>query len=116
LAATQPIMRVLADAVKAEELTLIGLGNGFQVLTEADLLPGAVIANNSPGYSHTEIDFVIENNTTAISSFYDTGEHIRLVQKGAYNHYVVTEEELEALESGGNVIVRANNSTAGSAH
>src|SRR5699024_6244393 len=37
LAATQPIMRLVQDAVEAKELTLIGLGNGFQVLTEAKL-------------------------------------------------------------------------------
>src|SRR5699024_9837707 len=52
-AATRPIMRLVQDAVEAKELTLIGLGNGFQVLTEAKLLPGGFIANASPGYQHS---------------------------------------------------------------
>ncbi|MDN5703855.1 MAG: phosphoribosylformylglycinamidine synthase subunit PurQ, partial [Yaniella sp.] len=94
LAATQPIMRVLEDAVKAQELTLIGLGNGFQVLTETGLLPGGFVANDVPVFDHTEVDLVVEENTTAITSAYDTGEHIRLVLKGAFTQYTATQEEL----------------------
>lgn len=116
LAATQPIMRVLEDAVNAQELTLIGLGNGFQVLTEAGLLPGGFIANDVPGFEHTEVDLVVESNTTAMTSAYDTGEHIRLVTKGAYTQYTATPEELETLEAQGNVVVRATESAAGSVH
>ena len=116
LAATQPIMRVLEDAVNAQEITLIGLGNGFQVLTEAGLLPGGFIANDVPGFEHTEVDLVVESNTTAMTSAYDTGEHIRLVTKGAYTQYTATPEELETLEAQGNVVVRATESAAGSVH
>jgi len=114
LAATQPIMRVLEDAVKAQELTLIGLGNGFQVLTETGLLPGGFVANDVPVFDHTEVDLVVEENTTAITSAYDTGEHIRLVLKGAFTQYTATQEELETLENRGNVIIRATESAAGS--
>lgn len=114
LAATQPIMRVLEDAVKAQELTLIGLGNGFQVLTESGLLPGGFIANDVPVFEHAEVDLVVENNTTAMTAAYDTGEHIRLVHKGAFTQYTATEEELEALEEQGNVVIRATESPAGS--
>ena len=106
LAATQPIMRLVQDAVEAKELTLIGLGNGFQVLTEAKLLPGGFIANASPGYQHSEVDYVIEDNSTAITSAYEPGEYIRLVHKGAYAQYTATEDELAELERSGNVIVR----------
>lgn len=116
LAATQPIMRVLEDAVNAGELTLVGLGNGFQVLTEADLLPGGFIANASPSYQHSEVEYVIENNTTAITSDYEPGEHIRLVHKGAYAQYTANEHELAALERSGNVIARATTSTTDSVH
>src|SRR5690625_1279714 len=56
LAATQPIMRVIEDAVAAKELTVIGLGNGFQVLTEVGLLPGGFIANTTPGFQHEEME------------------------------------------------------------
>lgn len=114
LAATQPIMRVLEDAVKAQELTLIGLGNGFQVLTEAGLLPGGFTANDVPVFDHGEADFVVEDHTTAITSAYDTGEHIRLVVKGAYTRYIATEHEREVLEHNGNVVFRTNGSDAGS--
>src|SRR5699024_9402915 len=47
LAASQTIMRLVQDAVESKKLTLSGLGNGFQVLTEAKLLPGGFIANAS---------------------------------------------------------------------
>lgn len=114
LAATQRIMRLLEDAVKAQELTLIGLGNGFQILTEAGLLPGGFIANDTPSFNHTEVDFVVEKNSTSMTSAYDAGEHIRLVYKGTYTQYTATEQELEALEAQGNVVFRANNSSTGS--
>ncbi len=114
LAATQPIMRVLQDAVDAGELTLIGLGNGFQVLTEANLLPGGFIANASPGYHHSEVEYVIEDNSTAITSAYEPGEHIRLVHKGAYAQYTATEDELARLEHSGNVIMRTTTSNTDS--
>lgn len=116
LAATQPIMRLLEDAVKARELILVGLGNGFQVLTEAGLLPGGFIPNATPAFSHAQVDFVVENNATAITSAYDTAEHIRLVQKGGYTQYAATAQELETLEAQGNVLVRAQNSPSGSAN
>ncbi|GAA4480072.1 phosphoribosylformylglycinamidine synthase subunit PurQ [Enteractinococcus fodinae] len=114
LAATQPIMRVLAEAVEAEEITVIGLGNGFQVLTEAGLLPGAFVANATPRYHHTEVDFIIANNSSAMTNAYELGQQVRLVQKGAYAQYTATAQELEALEERGNVLIRAKDSATGS--
>ena len=114
LAATQPIMRVLAEAVEAGEITLIGLGNGFQVLTEAGLLPGAFIANDTPGYHHTEVDFIIADNSSAMTNAYELGQQVRLVQKGAYAQYSATAQELDALEERGNVLIRAKDSVTGS--
>src|SRR5690625_692760 len=70
LAATQPIMRLLEDAVKAQELILVGLGNGFQVLTETGLLPGGFVANADPVFAPTEVELVVEENTTAIPLAY----------------------------------------------
>lgn len=115
LAATQPIMRVIEDAVAAKELTVIGLGNGFQVLTEAGLLPGAFIANATPGYDHAEVEFVVENNVSAMTNAYDTVEVIRLPQKGGFAQYTASEDQLDALEANGNVLVRAKDSKSGSA-
>lgn len=114
LAATQPIMRVLAEAVEADEITLIGLGNGFQVLTEAGLLPGGFIANSTPGYHHTEVDCIIADNRSAMTNAYELGQQVRLVQKGSYAQYTATPQELEALEAEGNVLIRAKDSATGS--
>ena len=115
LAATQPIMRVLKDAVKAEEITVIGLGNGFQVLTEAGLLPGGFIANQTPGFDHDETDFVITENTSAMTNAYEPGEQIRLVRKGAYAQYTASPAQLQELQDQGNVVVRTKDSP-GAAH
>ena len=114
LAATQPVMRVLSEAVEAHEITVIGLGNGFQVLTEAGLLPGGFIANQTPGYHHDEVEFVVADNTSAITNAYELGEQLRLVQKGAYLQYTATQAELLDLKDAGNIIVRAKDSPAGS--
>lgn len=114
LAASQPIMRVLQEAVEAKEITLIGLGNGFQVLTEAGLLPGGFIANDTPGYQHSEADFVVADNSSALTNAYELGEQIRLVHKGAYTQYTATPEQVQELEDQGNVIIRAQDATSGS--
>lgn len=114
LAATQPIMRVLTEAVEAKELTLIGLGNGFQILTEAGLLPGGFIANQTPGYDHAEVAFEITDNATAMTNAYELGEQVRLVQKGAYLQYTASPTELQRLADQGNIIVRATDSQSGS--
>lgn len=114
LAASQPIMRVLQEAVEAHEITLIGLGNGFQVLTEAGLLPGSFIANDTPGYHHSEADFVIADNSSAITNAYELGEQVRLVHKGAYTQYTAPAEQLQELEDQGNIIIRAKDATTGS--
>ncbi|GAA4105528.1 phosphoribosylformylglycinamidine synthase subunit PurQ [Enteractinococcus coprophilus] len=115
LAATQPIMSVLEDAVKAKELTVVGLGNGFQVLTEAGMLPGGFIANTTPGYHHAEVEFMVENTVSALTNAYEAADVIRLPQKAAFGSYTATETELEALEANGNVIVRSKDSSSGSA-
>lgn len=114
LAATQPIMRVIQEAVAAQEITVIGLGNGFQVLAEAGLLPGGFIANATPGFAHAEADFVVENTTTALTNAYDPGEHIRLPLKGAFAQYTATEAELDALEAGDNIVLRTKSDANGS--
>lgn len=116
LAATQPIMRVLKEAVQSKELTVIGVGNGFQVLTEAELLPGGFIANQTPGFHHSEVELVIADNSSAMTNAYDLGEQIRLIQKGAYMQYVATETELQKLENQGIIIVRAKKSADDSVH
>lgn len=115
LAATQPIMRLITDAVKAKELTVIGLGNGVQVLTEAGLLPGAFIANDTPGFDRGEVELVVENTVSVITNSYDAAQRIRLPYKGAYGQYTATEEQLDALEDNGNILLRSLESVTGSA-
>lgn len=114
LAATQPIMRVLKEALEAKEVTVIGLGNGMQVLTEAGLLPGGFIVNDPPIYRHDEVELVVADHASAMTNAYELGEQIRLVHKGAYLQYTASDSELQALEDGGNIVVRAKDAAPGS--
>jgi phosphoribosylformylglycinamidine synthase len=113
LAATQPIMRLIEDALEAKELTVIGLGNGFQVLTEAGLLPGGFVANTTPGFQHEEMDYIVTDNSTAMTNAYDLGEQIRLIRKGAYLQYTASEDQLQALAANDNIVIRAKDGTPG---
>ncbi len=84
------------------------------VMTEAGLLPGGFIANQTPGYDHAEVAFEITDNATAMTNAYELGEQVRLVQKGAYLQYTASPTELQRLADQGNIIVRATDSQSGS--
>lgn len=103
LSAIAPVMTAVAEAAQAGT-PVLGIGNGFQVLTEAGLLPGAFISNDSVKYSHDEVDVVVNHSSTAFTADYQQGETLCLVQKAAFGQYMLGEDELAELRKNGQIV------------
>ncbi|KRL38571.1 phosphoribosylformylglycinamidine synthase subunit PurQ [Liquorilactobacillus uvarum] len=88
---------------------VFGTCNGFQILTEAGLLPGALKKNNSLKFVCKEIELKVTNNQTPFTTQYKMGEHINLPIAHADGSYYAEKEVLEELEKNGQVVFRYMN-------
>ena len=90
---------------RAEQgLPLLGICNGFQVLCEAHLLPGALIRNASQTFLCKDQQLRVETNDTVWTSAYAPGEVITIVLKNGEGNYQADRRTLERLE-GDNLVV-----------
>lgn len=100
-----PIMESIVDAAKGG-MPVLGICNGFQVLTEVDLLPGSMIKNNGIHFKCRDQKLRIENAATAWTSDYEQGEEITIPLKNQDGQYVADERTLDELEAEGRVAFR----------
>jgi phosphoribosylformylglycinamidine synthase subunit PurQ / glutaminase len=100
-----PVMSSLLPAAR-KGLPVLGICNGFQILCEAHLLPGALIRNTGLRFVDREVRVRVENDATAWTSDYREGIEITLVLKSGEGAYRADQATLAALESGGQVIAR----------
>jgi len=100
-----PLMEELIPAARAG-LPVLGTCNGFQILCEAHLLPGALTRNASLHYVCRDQRVRIESTGTAWTNAFEAGQEIVLPVKHGEGRYVASAETLAALESGGQVVVR----------
>lgn len=114
LAALSPIMEAIAKAAD-EGMPVLGIGNGFQILCEADILPGAFVNNETGRYIANELAFEVSNGSVWTSK-YDEGETITLPLRTAVGLYVADPETLDALEANGQVVLRYVDDPTGSAN
>src|SRR5437899_8719583 len=77
IAAHSPIMRDVRDRA-ANGTPVLGICNGFQILTEAGLLPGALLPNRSLRFTCREVHLRVENNQTIFTCGYDAGQTMRV--------------------------------------
>ncbi|GAB2895069.1 phosphoribosylformylglycinamidine synthase subunit PurQ [Neomicrococcus lactis] len=102
-----PMMSKIIDAANSDaKLPVLGICNGFQILTESHLLPGSMIKNDHLKFICREQVLTVENNTTAWTNEYAQGEQIAVVLKNQDGQYVADEATLDALEAEGRVVVR----------
>jgi phosphoribosylformylglycinamidine synthase I len=87
-------------------MPVLGICNGFQVLCESHLLPGALIRNDHQKFVCRDQRLRIENNRTAWTSAYDEGAEVTVVLKNGEGSYVADEETLDRLEGEGRVLAR----------
>ncbi len=99
---------VMADLVPAARsgLPVLGICNGFQILCEAHLLPGALIRNAGLRFVDRDVVVRIERTTTAWTSAYQQGQEITVVLKSGQGSYLADPATLARLESGGQVVAR----------
>jgi phosphoribosylformylglycinamidine synthase subunit PurQ / glutaminase len=100
-----PVMGKLVDAANGG-LPVLGICNGFQVLTESHLLPGALTRNDHLHFICRDQKLRIENNSSMWTSDFEIGEEILIPLKNGEGGYVADEKTLDELEGEGRVIAR----------
>ncbi len=100
-----PVMRPVVDAAGAG-LPVLGICNGFQVLCESHLLPGALIRNDHRKFICRDQRLRVENATTAWTSAYEPGQEVTIPVKNGEGGYVADDRTLDELEESGRIVVR----------
>jgi len=100
-----PVMGPLVDAANGG-LPVLGICNGFQVLCESHLLPGALVRNDSLHFVCRDQRLRVENASTVWTSDYEVGQEIVVPLKNGEGGYVASEAVLDELESEGRVVAR----------
>jgi phosphoribosylformylglycinamidine synthase len=100
-----PVMDTIIKRA-GEGMPVLGICNGFQVLCESHLLPGALIKNSRRKFVCRDQGLRIENNRTAWTSDYDANHEITIVLKNQDGSFVADEATLDRLEGEGRVVAR----------
>jgi len=108
-----PVMgEVLAAAGRG--MPVLGICNGFQILCEAGLLPGALTRNAGLHFVCRDVWLTVESATTAWTSRYERGAELLVPLKSGEGRYVAAESVLDELESEGRVVFRYAENANGS--
>jgi phosphoribosylformylglycinamidine synthase len=100
-----PVMEVVIDQAQGG-LPVLGICNGFQILCETHLLPGALTRNDSLHFVCRDQRLRIESTSTAWTSHYQPGQEIVVPLKNGEGGYVADERTLDELEAEGRVVAR----------
>lgn len=105
IARFSPILREVT-AFADEGGWVLGICNGFQVLCEAHLLPGALVKNRSVKFACHPVRIRVENAETAFTSAYARGQVLQIPIAHGEGNYVADPETLDRLEGEGRVVFR----------
>src|SRR4029453_2759176 len=102
-----PLMTKIIDAANSDaKLPVLGICNGFQILTESHLLPGSMIKNDHLKFICRDQVLRVENANTAWTLDYRNGQEITVPLKNQDGQYIADEKTLDALEAEGRVVFR----------
>jgi phosphoribosylformylglycinamidine synthase len=100
-----PVMAEVVEAAKGG-MPVLGICNGFQILCESHLLPGALIRNDHRKFVCRDQRLRIENASTAWTNGYRAGDEVTIVLKNGEGGYVADAETVDRLEGEGQVVAR----------
>ncbi|KGR88605.1 phosphoribosylformylglycinamidine synthase subunit PurQ [Lysinibacillus odysseyi] len=97
---------IMSEVKKAAEAgkPVLGVCNGFQILTEAGLLPGALLRNKNLKFMCRPVQLKVENNSTLFTSQYEQGEVITVPIAHGEGNYYCDEETLERLKENNQIV------------
>ena len=114
MAARSPIMRAVVAAA-GKGVPVLGICNGFQVLTESGLLPGALMRNGGIRFVCRSVALSVENNQSLFTASYTAGERIALPVAHHDGNYFADPATLDRIEGEGRVAFRYAEDVNGSA-
>ncbi|TMJ19988.1 MAG: phosphoribosylformylglycinamidine synthase subunit PurQ [Alphaproteobacteria bacterium] len=114
MAAQSPVMRAVKEAAD-RGVAVLGVCNGFQVLAEARLLPGALMRNAGIRFVCRDVALTVENSQSAFTARYQAGEEIVIPVAHHDGNYQADPETLDRLEGEGRVAFRYRADVNGSA-
>ena len=114
MSARSPVMQAVIAAA-GQGRAVLGVCNGFQVLTEAGLLPGALMRNAGLDFVCRDVRLTVENSQTMFTSRYEANETVTIPVAHHDGNYVADAETLDRLEGEGRVVFRYAEAVNGSA-
>ena len=104
MAANSPIMKEVV--LKAQKgAAVLGICNGFQVLTECGLLPGVLMRNAALNFICRNTRLIVDNNTTPFTGLYQQGEEVIIPVAHNEGNYFADDETLNELSSEGRIVL-----------
>jgi phosphoribosylformylglycinamidine synthase subunit PurQ / glutaminase len=100
-----PVMEAVIEFAGAGGLVL-GICNGFQVLCEAHLLPGALLPNANLRFTFRQVELDVVNRETSFTRACDGRSRLSIPAKHSWGRYYADDTTLDALEDGGQVVLR----------
>ena len=114
MSARSPVMQAVVAAA-GRGVAVLGVCNGFQVLTEAGLLPGALMRNAGLDFVCRPVALEVANSQTSFTSGYDAGETITVPVAHHDGNFTADDDTLDRLEGEGRVVFRYGEEVNGSA-
>ncbi|AKM09194.1 phosphoribosylformylglycinamidine synthase subunit PurQ [Croceicoccus naphthovorans] len=114
MAANSRVMRAVAEAA-GRGVPVLGVCNGFQILTETGLLPGALMRNAGIHFVCRDVPLIVGNDSSLFTAKYQAGEEILIPVAHHDGNYYADEDTLDRLEGEGQVAFRYAQNPNGSA-
>lgn len=113
ISALAPVMQAVIDRAN-QGMPVLGICNGFQILTEAGLLPGALTRNQGLHFHCVDTYLEVTNNRTAWTSNYEEGQKILIPAKHGEGRFQAAADTIKELEEEGRVVFRYTDNFNGS--
>jgi phosphoribosylformylglycinamidine synthase len=103
IARFSPVMKEIIDKAK-QGAGIIGICNGFQILTESGLLPGALIRNNNRQFICKDVNLLVKNNQTHFTNLCQEGDILTIPIAHGEGNYYCSQAELENLKENNQIV------------